>query len=174
MRWLPSRCLFKFLVRYLGQRSAPYFSSDPKPNMSRKTLASKVDLQQSNAGNQPNYQPLTNRGNIAVNHGSPHASSGGPPTTLASINLPPMCPLHHGEFHPLERCEAFLELEVRERIQVVSKSRLCYICFQEHFAHQCTSGATCNECSRKHHTLIHTNIPPPGIAGRGRKSPQRF
>ena len=57
--------------------------------------------------------------------------------------------------HPLYRCEVFKKMPLKERSQVVKENRRCFNCFRNHHIKDCYSRARCQECSFKHHTLLH-------------------
>ena len=183
----------KFLVRYLGQRCAPYFSVDPKSNTPRKALASKTEVPTTSIGTSSNSVPPMNSNTRSNYHLNSQPFSGQPrptqtrvnsnnnpvhqpntlplsnssPTPLFNLNFQRWCPLHQGESHPLETCTKFLEMSVPERLQLVFRSRLCYLCFGEHFAVNCTSMTTCDSCLRRHHSLIHCDQPPSSNPAKG-------
>lgn len=69
------------------------------------------------------------------------------------------CRVCHGTNHPLRKCPKFIELQPNQRLNHVTKSRLCKNCFA--FSHQtaaCKSSGTCNICGERHHSLLHLGI----------------
>ncbi|XP_062709928.1 uncharacterized protein LOC134288608 [Aedes albopictus] len=65
------------------------------------------------------------------------------------------CPFCGDSWHPAFICGKFQRLQVAERLEVVSKARLCRNCLSlGHWARYCDKG-TCRHCQQKHHTLLH-------------------
>lgn len=63
-----------------------------------------------------------------------------------------------GQGHYLYHCPEFQELDVGQRTDLVRKENICMNCLRSstHFARTC-SGTRCRVCSRKHHTMLHTD-----------------
>ncbi|XP_014207880.1 uncharacterized protein LOC106638978 [Copidosoma floridanum] len=60
--------------------------------------------------------------------------------------------------HYLGHCSRFLEMDVRARKQLVTRSRLCFNCLcTGHMAHFCPSQSVCKHCKAMHHSLIYEN-----------------
>ncbi|XP_035890577.1 uncharacterized protein LOC118507144 [Anopheles stephensi] len=58
--------------------------------------------------------------------------------------------------HYLWQCQAFLDLKPKDRQSAVNGKELCGNCLQKgHFAKSCRSRYTCQQCKKKHHTLLH-------------------
>ncbi|XP_062713630.1 uncharacterized protein LOC134290492 [Aedes albopictus] len=65
------------------------------------------------------------------------------------------CPFCGDSWHPAFVCGKFQRLQIAERLEVVSKARLCRNCLSlGHWARYCDKG-TCRHCQQKHHTLLH-------------------
>ncbi|XP_062717112.1 uncharacterized protein LOC134292196 [Aedes albopictus] len=65
------------------------------------------------------------------------------------------CPFCGDSWHPAFVCGKFQRLQVSERLEVVSKAKLCRNCLSlGHWARYCDKG-TCRHCQQKHHTLLH-------------------
>ncbi|XP_058827074.1 uncharacterized protein LOC131687050 [Topomyia yanbarensis] len=62
-----------------------------------------------------------------------------------------------GESHYLYSCPEFRKLNLRQRIDLVRQKNLCINCLRSssHYARNC-SGSRCRTCTKKHHTLLHT------------------
>jgi hypothetical protein len=57
--------------------------------------------------------------------------------------------------HGLFKCDKFLEMQPRQRLSYVKQSKLCFSCLQPFTkAHTC-SKQMCQECHKRHHTLLH-------------------
>ncbi|VDO97948.1 unnamed protein product [Schistosoma margrebowiei] len=60
--------------------------------------------------------------------------------------------------HPLDQCERSRDKNVNERIEFVSKKKLCNVCLKaNHIARNCRAPRSCavEGCSWRHHTLLH-------------------
>ncbi len=65
------------------------------------------------------------------------------------------CPYCNGH-HSLYFCQAFKNLNVDKRNNVLSRNKLCDNCLSRgHSLEECSSTHTCRECEKKHHTLLH-------------------
>lgn len=63
--------------------------------------------------------------------------------------------------HGIENCWALKDKTLDERWKIVKQARVCFCCLKEgHQTTQCPDGKVCgvNECDRKHHPLLHSNI----------------
>ncbi|CAI6370934.1 unnamed protein product [Macrosiphum euphorbiae] len=66
--------------------------------------------------------------------------------------------------HSLTSCSTFKDLSIDDRYALVSKHRLCMVCFgSNHWANKCKSS--CSVCHGRHHQLLHRDnshakIPP--------------
>ncbi|XP_054713576.1 uncharacterized protein LOC129223037 [Uloborus diversus] len=69
-------------------------------------------------------------------------------------NLKQMCPKCNGG-HGLHNCMKFKLMDVESRRSFVYKSGLCFVCFKQHNAKNCTSNFLCRICKQKHNTLLH-------------------
>lgn len=63
------------------------------------------------------------------------------------------CPKCNGD-HRLFKCQAFNNLPVQERWNLVNAQELCRNCLWTH-PFPCQSKNLCKKCSRNHHTLLH-------------------
>ncbi|KAH9581857.1 hypothetical protein MS3_00008868 [Schistosoma haematobium] len=60
--------------------------------------------------------------------------------------------------HLLDQCERFRDKNVNERIEFVSKKKLCNVCLKaNHIARNCRAPRSCTVegCDWRHHTLLH-------------------
>lgn len=72
------------------------------------------------------------------------------------------CPCCQGA-HGLGSCARFKGWAGDERSRWTREKKLCFNCFSlEHWAHKCTSKARCQDCSRRHHHLLHPPTKTPG------------
>lgn len=63
------------------------------------------------------------------------------------------------EVHLLYNCSKFKEMNVVGRREFVSTNRICFNCLRGgHTAITCTNTHRCKDCSRPHHSLLHTPI----------------
>ena len=64
------------------------------------------------------------------------------------------CP-HCQQDHIINQCEQFMKLDLKQKLEVVSATRLCYNCLRgDHMVRHCTSSR-CKKCNSPHHTLLH-------------------
>ncbi|GAB0099937.1 uncharacterized protein DMENIID0001_161420 [Sergentomyia squamirostris] len=57
--------------------------------------------------------------------------------------------------HPVWKCDEFLKLNTKKRIDIVKQLKLCSNCLSpNHKASECTSKFTCRHCKKRHHTEI--------------------
>ncbi|KAJ3661368.1 hypothetical protein Zmor_005766 [Zophobas morio] len=69
--------------------------------------------------------------------------------------------LNCSDEHPLTKCDAFLEMEPRNRHTFARKKNLCYNCLSTvHSVSKCPSKLNCRVCDCRHHTLLHF-VPKP-------------
>ncbi|XP_062715774.1 uncharacterized protein LOC134291696 [Aedes albopictus] len=72
-----------------------------------------------------------------------------------TVKLSRKCLFCGDSWHPAFVCGKFQRLQVAERLEVVSKAKLCRNCLSlGHWARYCDKG-TCRHCQQKHHTLLH-------------------
>ena len=58
--------------------------------------------------------------------------------------------------HSIASCNVFKGTNTQERMRVVSEKRLCRNCLKAgHLAHAYASKYKCQQCSQRHHTLLH-------------------
>ncbi|KAE9522064.1 hypothetical protein AGLY_017537 [Aphis glycines] len=100
---------------------------------------------------QGHLQKETNRS------GKPRFSS--LPTTLVatkpSNSTSNRCPCCSGA-HGLGVCARFKRWTVEERSRWTREHKLCFNCFSaDHWAPKCTARSRCQDCSRRHHYLLH-------------------
>ena len=84
-------------------------------------------------------------------------ATGGLPmeSKIASEKSYQPCPLCEGQ-HSLVKCSSFLKKSVDQRSDVIREKGLCYGCFKRgHMSAGCRDRFTCEECGRRHHTLLH-------------------
>ncbi|XP_055623408.1 uncharacterized protein LOC129766833 [Toxorhynchites rutilus septentrionalis] len=80
-----------------------------------------------------------------------------PPTSSSTSKSEKACE-QCGQSHYLYHCPEFQKLDIVHRTDLVKQKKLCMNCLRSssHFGHTC-SGTRCRVCSRKHHTLLHTD-----------------
>lgn len=77
--------------------------------------------------------------------------------TVAMVIANEACCTFCSQLHNLDECEQFEAKGVNERFSHFRKSVLCFNCSQRgHRASECTSTNCCRKCSKRHHTLLHT------------------
>lgn len=62
--------------------------------------------------------------------------------------------------HYTYKCETFLKLEPTKRFEWAKAEKVCFNCLYKHKINECKSKRTCNECSKKHHTVLHFSKSP--------------
>ena len=76
--------------------------------------------------------------------------------TRASYNET-KCSACQNKYHPLYRCQAFLNQPIHKRLQHLKSNNLCINCLKPgHFANKCSSQH-CTKCQHKHNTLVHND-----------------
>ena len=68
--------------------------------------------------------------------------------------------------HFLNQCKQFRRLSFNERLDFVTKSKLCWSCLEgDHFADKCSRINPCRKpsCTAKHTTLLHPPDSPPRL-----------
>ena len=115
--------------------------SDTPFRMGRRTRPSKGDNSSSASA-------------FAVSSTQPH-NSFVPPSKPSAEQPDQTCPLCNGQ-HTLVKCNKFLKKSVDDRSEFLRSKGLCYGCFGNgHVSSGCRNRATCKECGRRHHTLLH-------------------
>ena len=87
------------------------------------------------------------------------ATAASPPVnSLVPSSKPPAdqnCPLCNAR-HDLAKCSKFLKSSIDERSEVIRSKGLCYGCFKSGYVSSgCRNRSICEECGRRHHTLLH-------------------
>ncbi|XP_058456411.1 uncharacterized protein LOC131433822 [Malaya genurostris] len=66
------------------------------------------------------------------------------------------CPVCKNE-HELWKCDDFKNYSVSDKYDILKKSGSCFNCLQRgHRTNECSSSSSCKKCSKRHHTLLHT------------------
>ena len=67
--------------------------------------------------------------------------------------------------HCLFRCEAFKVMHPNARLEVVTRNKLCYLCFYPHMVKDCKMKFRCtvSGCGRRHSKFIHTDEVSPRV-----------
>ena len=60
--------------------------------------------------------------------------------------------------HRLFKCDKFLRMEVKQRLNYAKQSKLCFSCLQPYVKNHTCSKQVCLHCHKKHHTLLHLNV----------------
>ncbi|XP_055591231.1 uncharacterized protein LOC129743272 [Uranotaenia lowii] len=69
------------------------------------------------------------------------------------------CPFCGESMHSVFKCMKFVKMKVSDRVEVVKKRSLCLNCLSSgHIARYCLKGS-CQNCGRRHHTLLHAGPP---------------
>ncbi|XP_029178118.1 uncharacterized protein LOC114945928 [Nylanderia fulva] len=59
--------------------------------------------------------------------------------------------------HPVARCETFIKKSASQRCAFARQHKICFNCLKPgHFPTKCPSKFRCRQCSRMHHTLLHS------------------
>nr|XP_029722739.1 uncharacterized protein LOC115263672 [Aedes albopictus] len=87
----------------------------------------------------------------------PKGASSSTPSSSSTSNSEKPCE-KCGQGHYLYHCPEFQKLDIAQRTDLVKQKNICLNCLRSssHFARTC-SGSRCRVCSRKHHTLLHTD-----------------
>lgn len=81
----------------------------------------------------------------------------------AASNKSDKCKFCHRD-HLVHRCFLLRKKSVVFRRKFVAKNRLCFLCLKtDHIANAYTSTLTCQQCSGRHHTLIHYDSKLPTV-----------
>lgn len=60
--------------------------------------------------------------------------------------------------HPLHMCNEFKALDVQKRKSLLIKYKCCFNCLRQgHSVEKCYNKTSCKSCTKRHHTLIHSN-----------------
>ncbi|XP_075990316.1 uncharacterized protein LOC142985966 [Anticarsia gemmatalis] len=76
------------------------------------------------------------------------------------------CPYCDGN-HVLRQCPKFLEMDLPQRNNIVTKLHLCRNCLYSHGTSECKSNKTCRDCNSRHHTLLHNSARNKTPSGNG-------
>ncbi|XP_055527778.1 uncharacterized protein LOC129720336 [Wyeomyia smithii] len=105
-----------------------------------------LDAVSTNSVEESSHKSMSKRPRIAIN-------------ATRTGERPTICPCCSGD-HYMVRCAAFLNLNNKERLELINAKRLCSNCFRTgHWVRDCNSNFTCRTCGRKHHSLIHPGFP---------------
>lgn len=86
---------------------------------------------------------------------SPSHSHRTPPKAVFQTQRGRKCSFCQAD-HPLFACSSFKEKPPSQRQEYVKKERLCFNCLHpRHRVEDCQSKNRCQECGKKHHTLMH-------------------
>ena len=58
----------------------------------------------------------------------------------------------------LFKCDKFLKMEAKQRLNYAKQSRLCFNCLQPFTRNHTWSKQVCHQCHNRHLTLLHINI----------------
>ncbi|XP_076247789.1 uncharacterized protein LOC143187453 [Calliopsis andreniformis] len=91
------------------------------------------------------YQERSQRNNVG--------SRGHSYVATANSNKCVMCEGNH----EIYQCNQFLKAAVRDRLEVIRRSRLCINCFRSNHVVKNCQATGCRKCKQKHNTLLHFN-----------------
>ena len=57
--------------------------------------------------------------------------------------------------HRLFKCDKFIKMQPRQRLNYVKQSGLCFNCLQQFTRNHTCSKQVCRQCHKRHHTLLH-------------------
>lgn len=63
-----------------------------------------------------------------------------------------VCNKEHGS---VTKCDMFMKLDPKDRLEKVKAAKVCRMCFAKHHTDSCVSKFTCKKCSSRHSSLIH-------------------
>lgn len=89
------------------------------------------------------------------------SSQSNPARVNNSLKRKVFCAFCNGTNHRIYTCHGFKGLTHLERSQFVTTKRLCFNCLgSKHNSSECSSQG-CSLCTRKHHSLLHTDVNTP-------------
>lgn len=63
--------------------------------------------------------------------------------------------------HPVHHCSNFKKFNISFRCEFARKNNLCFNClYNSHSVAECKITSSCKVCKLRHHTLLHTDLPP--------------
>ena len=69
------------------------------------------------------------------------------------------------EGHAIEACPSLLQMEMPARIEIIKEKRLCFACLRpNHISKYCKRRMQCNQCGKRHPTLLHVGFKPTSSA----------
>ncbi|XP_024889613.1 uncharacterized protein LOC112466006 [Temnothorax curvispinosus] len=75
-------------------------------------------------------------------------------SSYASSDKKSVCVLCKGN-HYIAFCSKYTSKPIQQKLDIVSKQKLCYNCLGTHRVDKCRVTKRCQKCGRKHHTSIH-------------------
>ena len=64
------------------------------------------------------------------------------------------CAFCESQLHEIYKCDKFLGLAVKERVDFVKKNKLCFRCLRYHLIKNCSSKYSCKTCQKNHNSLL--------------------
>ncbi|XP_071581890.1 uncharacterized protein [Temnothorax nylanderi] len=61
------------------------------------------------------------------------------------------------EHHYTSSCPQYLNKTIQQKLNIITKNKLCYNCLGRHKVVDCRVTTRCLKCAKKHHTTIHQN-----------------
>ncbi|KAK3724970.1 hypothetical protein QZH41_005872 [Actinostola sp. cb2023] len=152
-RTVTFRDFAKFVQEESELANDPIYSPDALKRERRKTIGNPARSRYNRSSPQANNKPVGfNSNSFATSAARPYKPS--PPSqSTAAPSL--SCPQCDGQ-HALTKCNRFLKSSVDERSETIRAKGLCFGCFKRgHISSKCPSRPSCEECGKRHHTLLH-------------------
>ncbi|KAK3704924.1 hypothetical protein QZH41_016749 [Actinostola sp. cb2023] len=145
---------FSNFVKFVRQEAElandPVFSPEALMRERKKTIASVKPRNRSGYSHRTNGKPQP--GQSFVTNAGENTST---PTNQAAASTDQLCQVCNGK-HDLAKCSKFLKSSAEERSEVIRSNKLCFRCFKKgHVSADCQSNPSCEECGKRHHTLLH-------------------
>ncbi|KAK3737868.1 hypothetical protein QZH41_019749, partial [Actinostola sp. cb2023] len=145
---------FSNFVKFVRQEAElandPVFSPEALMRERKKTIVSVKPRNRSGYSHRTNGKPQP--GQSFVTNAGENTST---PTNQAAASTDQLCQVCNGK-HDLAKCSKFLKSSAEERSEVIRSNKLCFRCFKKgHVSADCQSNPSCEECGKRHHTLLH-------------------
>lgn len=128
-----------------------------------KTRIAILERVQDSQGVKTSRPMQQSQGSQNTTKGYPRHSKSTPSSFVAAgpQSSTPVCKCCKGA-HTIPSCPQFKGWLLDARVEWVREHKLCFRCLGEgHWSPTCRSLALCSTCSRKHHTLVHTDVLAP-------------
>ena len=137
--------LVKFVKEEAELANDPVFSPD----------ALRRERQKSSGKEKPVRKPRDTRGSSSTHATSTSSPSVADAPRSEHPSQAKTCLLCDSN-HPVSKCQKFLSKTLEARVEFIRKNNLCFKCFKGgHVSSRCKSSVSCDECGKRHNTLLH-------------------